>query len=195
MKGRSFFSRSSRGELAITSAAGEVTSSSVQTLWRRTHLLKPFTALQESTSCSFGGAATEPSGTTSPGEFLPWAIRHEDLIYSASFTPDEERVLTASYDRTARAWDLKTGQQAGFAMQHEAGVVCVCQSPDQETIATGSFDRTVKLWNASTYSAKSQNHVLYHGAPLAWTRSINSDLLLSHCQDGTTYLLVHQTQA
>jgi len=36
---------------------------------------------------------------------------HTDRVRSIVFSPDGSRVLTASYDRTARVWDANTGRQ------------------------------------------------------------------------------------
>ncbi|HEV8542607.1 MAG TPA: WD40 repeat domain-containing serine/threonine protein kinase, partial [Verrucomicrobiae bacterium] len=173
-----FFSRSRHGDLAITSSAGRVTLfPGKETLSGAGPVLKAFYSPSGHYIALIWGRGDGAIWDNLTKEFLPWAIRHADVIYNVFFTPNEERVLTMSFDRTARAWNMKTGEQAGFVMPHEDGVVFASQSPDDETLATASFDRTVKLWNASTYSPKAQNNILYHSAPLAWARFINSDLL------------------
>ena len=35
-------------------------------------------------------------------------MRHDDVVYFAQFSPDGQRVVTASWDKTARVWDVPT---------------------------------------------------------------------------------------
>jgi WD40 repeat protein len=64
------------------------------------------------------GLAT-PAKTEPVKQRPPWRRRaerlaagdHEDSVRSASFSPDGARIVTASYDRTARIWDATTGQE------------------------------------------------------------------------------------
>ena len=35
---------------------------------------------------------------------------HDDAVWSAAFSPDGARVVTASADKTARVWDAATGK-------------------------------------------------------------------------------------
>ena len=34
---------------------------------------------------------------------------HTDIVYSASFSPDGSRIVTGSWDKTAKVWDAKSG--------------------------------------------------------------------------------------
>jgi hypothetical protein len=38
---------------------------------------------------------------------------HEDSVWSAAFSPDGKRIVTASRDKTARLWDGETGKPLG----------------------------------------------------------------------------------
>ena len=40
-------------------------------------------------------------------------LGHDDAVSSAAFSPDGKRIVTASYDKTARVWDAATGQPIG----------------------------------------------------------------------------------
>jgi WD40 repeat protein len=46
------------------------------------------------------------------GKPLGEPLRHEDGVRSAAFSPDVQRVVTASYDNTARLWDAAHRQAA-----------------------------------------------------------------------------------
>jgi hypothetical protein len=75
---------------------------------------------------------------------------HEDWVRSAAFSPDGERIVTASSDRTARIWDARSGQQIAALHGHEAGVQSAAFSPDGARIVTASEDGTARIWNASS---------------------------------------------
>jgi WD40 repeat protein len=48
----------------------------------------------------------------------------------AGFSPDGQRVLTASDDGTARVWDARTGQALGEPMEHPGSINSAQFSPD-----------------------------------------------------------------
>lgn len=57
-------------------------------------------------------------------------------------------VITGSYDRTARVWDLETGRELRVLRGHTRGVRCL--QFDDIKLITGSMDRTLKIWNWRT---------------------------------------------
>ena len=44
---------------------------------------------------------------------------HADSVNSAAFSPDGERVVTASADHTARLWDVERGKEVAILAGHE----------------------------------------------------------------------------
>ncbi|WP_407885597.1 WD40 repeat domain-containing protein, partial [Scytonema sp. NUACC26] len=67
-------------------------------------------------------------------------------VSSVVFSPDGERLATASDDKTARVWDAKTGKPLQTLTGHESSVSSVVFSPDGERLATASDDKTARVW-------------------------------------------------
>ena len=70
---------------------------------------------------------------------------HADRLVGAMFSPDGQRVLTASSDGTARLWDLQEQSQVTFA-GHEGPLVSAVFSLDGQRVLTASEDGTARLW-------------------------------------------------
>jgi WD40 repeat protein/serine/threonine protein kinase len=81
---------------------------------------------------------------------LPIAsFKHQDLVFEVAFSPDAARILTASWDKTAKLWDAASGELiASFA--HQGFVWHAAFSPDGARILTASADTTAKLWDAAS---------------------------------------------
>ena len=79
---------------------------------------------------------------------LRGSMGHEDVVNSAQFSPDGRRVVTASYDKTARLWDVASGKQIGAPMKHEDTVWSAQFSSDGQRVVTASQDKTARLWDA-----------------------------------------------
>ena len=69
----------------------------------------------------------------------------------AAFSPDGRRVVTASWDMTARIWDAETHRQIGVLAGHEANLYTAAFSPDGRRVVTAARDKTVRIWDAETH--------------------------------------------
>jgi eukaryotic-like serine/threonine-protein kinase len=75
---------------------------------------------------------------------------HEHAIFAVAFSPDGSRIVTGSFDETAKVWDARTGTVLLDLKGHAKVVWSVAFSPDGSRIATGSADNTAKVWDART---------------------------------------------
>jgi WD40 repeat protein len=81
---------------------------------------------------------------------------HSSEVYSATFSPDGNRIVTASDDRTARIWDAATGQTTSILQQHAAPVYSATFSPDGRYVATVGGDAAVYYWDSQTNELRGQ---------------------------------------
>ncbi|MDM0053922.1 WD40 repeat domain-containing protein, partial [Variovorax sp. J22R115] len=75
---------------------------------------------------------------------------HEDVVISAQFSADGKTVLTASWDKTARLWDVASGQELRALRGHEGEVTSAQFSADGKTVLTASEDKTARLWDVAS---------------------------------------------
>ncbi|QDV47461.1 Serine/threonine-protein kinase PknB [Stieleria neptunia] len=81
---------------------------------------------------------------------------HGAELRAARLSPDGRRIVTTSYDATARLWDSRTSKQVLPALQHEGVVNWASFRPDGQTLATCSDDKTVRFWNINTGQPEGQ---------------------------------------
>jgi hypothetical protein len=84
-----------------------------------------------------------------------WRDLRERLILgnvtSAAFSPDGERIVTVSQDKTARIWDAMSGKPIGESLKgHDDVVRSAAFSADGKRIVTASDDKTARIWDAES---------------------------------------------
>ncbi|KAJ1680283.1 cross-pathway control WD-repeat protein cpc2 [Spiromyces aspiralis] len=72
---------------------------------------------------------------------------HNHFVQDIAISSDGQFVLSASWDKTLRLWDLSTGETVRTFVGHEKDVLSVSFSPENRQIISGSRDKTIKLWN------------------------------------------------
>ena len=77
-------------------------------------------------------------------------FRHEHGVEAVAFGRDGKTLVSGSRDKTARLWDVATGQVLGPPLPHPKYVQAVALSPDGTRILTGCDDHQARLWDAAT---------------------------------------------
>lgn len=80
--------------------------------------------------------------------YLPQA--HDDVIYSAKFSPDGKRIASGGADKYLRTFDVATSQQLRRFEGHTSYVLGVAWKRDGQIIATSGADNTIKVWVSET---------------------------------------------
>jgi hypothetical protein len=76
---------------------------------------------------------------------------HRDWITSATYSPDGERILTASNDGTARLWSASSGDQVGTLRGHRGEVTAALFGDAGRRVVTAGLDGTAQVWDARTH--------------------------------------------
>jgi hypothetical protein len=84
------------------------------------------------------------------GAELARLVGHERVVFHAAFDRDGRRIVTASYDNTARVWDAQTGAALARLVGHENWVYHAAFDRDGRRIVTASYDNTARVWDAQT---------------------------------------------
>jgi|GEM_PF-1458688 len=82
-----------------------------------------------------------------------WNVKTRQLINriieptsgTMGISPDNRLLLTAT-DKTARLWDIATGQLLRVYSGHTAAITSVAFVPDGQKVVTGSLDGTIRTW-------------------------------------------------
>ena len=75
---------------------------------------------------------------------------HSDEVNSVQFSPDGQKIVSASADKTVRVWCAVTGDLEQTLKGHSFVVNLAQFSPDGQKIVSASRDKTVRVWCAVT---------------------------------------------
>ncbi|MDZ8188979.1 MAG: WD40 repeat domain-containing protein [Nostoc sp. ChiSLP02] len=75
---------------------------------------------------------------------------HSHIVRSLAISRDGKLLVSGSWDRTIKIWQLETGKLLHTLKGHTDRVYAIALSPDEQIIASGSADKTIKLWHVET---------------------------------------------
>ncbi len=88
---------------------------------------------------------------------------HADAVLSLAFSKDGTKLLSGSYDGSARLWNMQDGSSREFR-GHDWWVWSVAFSPDEKRFVTASQDGSAIVWNVAT--GKASPPFLAHSGPI-----------------------------
>jgi len=129
--------------------------------------------------------------TTLPRELMTFSPHA--AVASVNFSPDGRRLVTASWDNSARIWDASNGHALLKLVGGHSGYVnSAVFSPDGQWVLTASDDHTAKLWDAA--SGKVVRSFEGHSARVhAATFSRDGQFVLTASEDKTARIWNAQT--
>jgi len=83
------------------------------------------------------------------GTLLATLGDHTSHVVAVAWSPDEQRLASASDDQTACVWDASNGRHL-FTGLHAGFVSAIAWSPDGKRLASASQDQTVRVWDAES---------------------------------------------
>jgi WD40 repeat protein len=83
------------------------------------------------------------------GRVISTIAAHSRVVSRAVFNAAGDRLLTTSYDGSAKIWDARNGGILATLSGHEGPIVDGVFSPADDLVATASEDRTVRLWDTN----------------------------------------------
>ena len=72
------------------------------------------------------------------------------VVFNAQFSPDGTKIITNSWDSTARIFDAENGELIEILEGHEAAIWEADWSSDGSQVVTGGWDYTAKIWDVET---------------------------------------------
>jgi WD40 repeat protein len=81
---------------------------------------------------------------------------HEESVTAVAVFPDTQRMVTGSWDKMLRLWDLKTGVMLKKMEGHGSGVWGLALSRDGRLIASGDAGGEAIVWHGETGESLTQ---------------------------------------
>jgi WD40 repeat protein len=113
---------------------------------------------------------------------------HVNSVLSATFSPDGEKIVTASRDSTARIWDTSSGSPIGAVMTHPRLVRRALFTPDGQYIFTICFDGVGRLWNSSSGQAVPHWSIKHSDSINSAALSPSGKLIATGSSDGVVHI-------
>ena len=114
---------------------------------------------------SFSSLAVDPSGevvcagsidsfdihiwSVQTGQLLDRLSGHEGPVATLAFAPDGGTLVSGSWDKTVRLWNIFARTQTSEPLQLMSDILCVAFRPDSKQIAVSTLDGQLTFWSVS----------------------------------------------
>lgn len=72
-------------------------------------------------------------------------------MYQLALSNDGKYLVSASYDKTVRVWDVATNKELKKLEGHTDGVQGACFTPDARFVFSASWDKSVRKWRLPAF--------------------------------------------
>ncbi|KAF8837543.1 WD40 repeat-like protein [Paxillus ammoniavirescens] len=76
---------------------------------------------------------------------------HKGIVNGIVYLPGGGGLVTCSYDKTVRIWNMESGEQEGMAMELGGWAEGLVATKDGKRILSGSRDKVSKVWDVETH--------------------------------------------
>jgi WD40 repeat protein/serine/threonine protein kinase len=81
--------------------------------------------------------------------------RHQDSVRDVNFSSNGQQLVSASFDKTARIWDVQSQRLLTELRGAGAGLLSATFSPDAQLVAGTARDGTARLWEVASGNLRS----------------------------------------
>ena len=123
--------------------------------------VKVVSASRDNTIVSWVAAEDRMSEQDAPAVPSRRLEGHKGFVSDVSLSNNSEFALSASWDRSLRLWNLKTGALICKFLGHSNDVLACAFSPDNRHIISGGRDSKLKVWNVKgecVYTLDRESH-------------------------------------
>jgi len=101
----------------------------------------------EGTKVTYEDANGDPKEKTLVGKPLRSLHGHNHFVSSLALNSDNTKIVSGSWDKTIRLWDIASSKSDLLFKGHTKDVLCVGFSHDERLIFSGGMDNSLKYWN------------------------------------------------
>src|SRR5262245_44862482 len=92
-------------------------------------------------------AVSAPAADDNPANVVAVLKGHTETVYAIAFTPDGKYVVTGSFDKSLKLWEVPSGKEVrtyAGPTGHQNLVLGVAVSADGKSLASGGQDNSAK---------------------------------------------------
>lgn len=84
------------------------------------------------------------------GSLITRYTGHSSYVMGVSWSPNDQQLVSCSWDGTAQVWDANAGTTLVTYRGHSYVILCVAWSPNGQKIATADGEGYLRIWDAAT---------------------------------------------